>query len=286
MIGKIITGKSFRGCLNYLHESRLQPTKDLQDLEQAKKQAEIIAFNQCFGSKKELIQQFNEVRNINSKLSKPVFHATISLALEDSGKLSNQDKADLVAELAKTFGFEHNQYLAITHGDTHHEHLHVVANRIGYDGKTASDSNSYKRMAAYCRKMELAYNLTKVLSPAKFLTPAEKKAHAQTPRVDNRKERLKADLKNAIAASTNLPQLKKLMEAQYYSVELGRGIAFTDQQQVRFKGSQVGYALRDIEKALAKNLHTKLTQDRDESLIMLHQQSKEENNRKHQGRTL
>lgn len=40
------------------------------------------------------------------------------------------------------------------------------------------------------------------------------------------------------------------MEQQGYQVELGRGIAFTDAQYVRFKGSQVGYALLDIEKEL------------------------------------
>lgn len=286
MIGKIVTGKSFRGCLNYLHEGRLQESKMLQDLERTKKNAEVIAFNQCFGDKKELIRQFNEVRNLNPKLSKPVFHATISLALDDAGKLSNQDKTDIVAELAKTFGFEHNQYVAITHGDTAHEHWHVVANRVGYEGKTASDSNSYKRMAAYCRKMELVYNLTQVLSPARFLSPAERKLNAQAPRMDNRKEKLKTDLKNAIAVSVNLPQFKKLLEDKGYAVELGRGIAFTDRQHVRFKGSQVGFALLVIEKALAKNLNTKLTRERDESLNILSQPGKEENNRKHQGRTL
>jgi hypothetical protein len=250
MIGKIVTGKSFRGCLSYLHEGRLQATRELQELEAERKQAKVIAFNQCFGEKKELIRQFNEVRQLNRKLAKPVFHATISFAHADSRKLGDQDKADIAAELAKTFRFEDNQYVVIAHGDTRHEHLHVVANRIGYDGKTASDSNSYKRMAEFCRKMERANGLTQVPSPNRFLTRQERLQQAQAPRIDNRKEKLKQQLKCALQACTSVKEVARYMQRQGYQVELGRGIAFTDQQHVRFKGSQVGFALADIEKKL------------------------------------
>jgi len=252
MIGKIATGKSFRGCINYLYEGRLQANRQEQKREAEKKQAQAIAFNQCFGDKKQLIKQFNEVRQINFKLSNPVFHATLSFAYADTTKLSNQDKADIANELAKAFRFENNQYVAISHGDTKHEHLHIVANRIGYDGKTASDSNSYKRMAEFCRQMEKQYQLTQVLSPARFLNPKQKQEQrqSQTPRTDNRKETLKQHIKAAIQSSKTVKEVKRRMELKGYQVELGRGIAFTDQQKVRFKGSQVGFALTDIERKL------------------------------------
>ncbi|MDT3403606.1 relaxase/mobilization nuclease domain-containing protein [Mucilaginibacter terrae] len=250
MIGKIVTGKSFRGCLNYLHEGRLQPTKELQQLEAAKKQAQVISFNQCFGDKKQLMKQFGEVRLMNPRLSKPVFHATISFAYADSNRLTIQDKADIATELAKAFRFEDNQYVAIAHADTKHEHLHIVANRIGYNGKTASDSNSYKRMAEFGRRMELKYNLTQVLSPNRFLSKQERQEQKTKPRLDNRKELLKQRLNTAIQSSKTMLDVKQLMEKHGYEVELGRGIAFTDQQHVRFKGSQVGFALATIEKKL------------------------------------
>ena len=64
MIGKIKIGKSFRGCINYCLD---------------KKQAEVLAYNYCYGQKKELIEQFNDVRNLNQKLSSPVQHMTLSL---------------------------------------------------------------------------------------------------------------------------------------------------------------------------------------------------------------
>jgi hypothetical protein len=248
MIGKIGTGKSFRGCLNYLFEGRLQQTKAMQLHEMEKKQAEVIAYNQCFGDKRQLIRDFIEVSKLNPNVSKPVFHLAISFAHGDADKLNPQDKVDMAEKLAKEFMFHSNQYVVIEHSDRQHQHLHIVANRIGYDGKTASDSNSYKRMAEYCRKMELEYKLTKVLSPNRFLKPEQRVP--QEKRVDKRKETLKNYLLQAIKQCKDIPALKKYMEKQGYAVELGRGIAFTDPQQVRFKGSQVGYALMDIEKKL------------------------------------
>ena len=101
MIGKIATGKSFRGCMQYLHEGRLQENDELQKLEMEKKQAEVIYYNQCFGNKKELIRQFVEVSKLNPNVSKPVFHASISLAHQDAGKLSIQDKIDIAQQLAQ-----------------------------------------------------------------------------------------------------------------------------------------------------------------------------------------
>jgi hypothetical protein len=57
-------------------------------------------------------------------------------------------------------------------------------------------------------------------------------------------------LGQAIKQCASVKQVAAYMEKRGYEVELGRGIAFIDQQQVRFKGSQVGYALMDIEKKL------------------------------------
>ena len=255
MIGKIVTGKSFKGCMLYLHEGRLQETEELQQQEMEKKQAQVIAYNQCFGTKKELIRQFIEVSKLNPNVSKPVFHLTISLAHADAGKLNNQQKADIAASLAKEFEFDRNQYVVVTHADTQHEHLHIVANRIGYDGKTASDSNSYKHMAEFCRKMEQAYKLEKVLSPNRFLKPEQRVAQGQ--RIDQRKEVLKKHLSKAIKQSKNVQQVKQYMEDKGYKVEQGRGIAFTDQQNVYFKGSQVGYSLQTIENKLIQEQQLK-----------------------------
>ncbi|MES2454430.1 MAG: relaxase/mobilization nuclease domain-containing protein [Bacteroidota bacterium] len=262
MIGKIATGKSFSGCLSYLHEGRLQESEELQLEEMERKQAEVILYNQCFGNKKQVVRQLIEVSKLNPNVSKPVFHASLSLAHADGNLLNKQQKADIGASLAEKFGFDQNQYVVITHADTEHEHLHIVANRIGYDGKTASDSNSYKRMAEFCREMEKVYGLQKVLSPNRFL--AKEQRLSMSKRVDKRKELLKENLEWAIGESTNVKQVCKRMEKQGYAVDLGRGIAFTDPDMVRFKGSQVGFSLADIEKKLVQQQQMRLRQEQKE----------------------
>ncbi|MBT9485648.1 relaxase/mobilization nuclease domain-containing protein [Sediminibacterium sp.] len=160
MIGKFLIGKSFRGCLLYCLNDKVQ--KAGQEITK-KDRAEVIQFNQCYGNQKELISQFNEIRQLNNKLAKPVLHITLSLSVGD--KLNKEDWQKMATDCADEFGFGNNQYVAILHNDTDHPHLHIIANRIGFDKKTVSDSNSYKKMAAYCREMELKYDLEQVLSP-------------------------------------------------------------------------------------------------------------------------
>jgi len=271
MIGKVGTGKSFRGVLHYLFEGRRQESKELQILELEKKQVEVIAYNQCFGTRLELVREMIEVAKLNPDQSKPVFHFSLSLAHSDAGKLGLQDKIDMVEKLSEKFDFKDHQYVVVAHKDTDHEHLHIVANRIGFDGKTASDSNSYKHVAEFARKMELEYKLERVLSPNKFLKPEQRVAQSQ--RLDNRKESLKKYLQTAIKQSKDVQQVKKYMEQRGYEVELGRGIAFTDAQHVRFKGSQVGFALMDIEKKLKQEqLLRQQEQNRQAQLLRQHQE--------------
>jgi hypothetical protein len=261
MVGKVSVGKSFRGCLNYLFEGRKHETTEEQKQAMEKRQVQVIDYNYCFGNKKELVQQFIEVSRLNPKVGNSVFHCSLSLAPADSGRLDQQDKADLAAKLAQTFGIQNNQYVVIAHRDTKHEHLHIVANRIGYDGKTASDSNSYKRMAEYCRQMEREYKLEKMLSPNKFLAPEQKVAQSQ--RIDQRKEQLKQHLSKAIKQCKHVQEVKRYMEDKGFKVELARGIAFTDRQHVYFKGSQVGFSLQTIEQKLVKEQQLRQEQQRE-----------------------
>lgn len=242
MIGKITIGKSFKGCLLYCLNDKLQDPKTEQVM---KDRAEILLFNQCYGNQKELIQQFNEVRQLNPKLSKPVLHITLSLAPGE--ELPKEKLIEMCQDYAKDMGFDNNQYVAIHHKDTGHQHLHIVANRIGFDKRTVSDSNNFQKMAAYCRRMELKFNLTQVLSPRKFL-PKEQR---QIPRQDERKEKLKNSIQKTLQEVSNYQQFERVMKALGYQVLKARGISFIDDKKVKIKGSEVGFSLMKIEKILA-----------------------------------
>ncbi|HEV8083393.1 MAG TPA: relaxase/mobilization nuclease domain-containing protein [Chitinophagaceae bacterium] len=195
---------------------------------------------------KELIQQFNEVRRLNTKLSNPVLHITLSLAPGE--KLAKNKMAEICEACAKDFDFEHNQFIAIKHTDTRHQHFHIIANRIGFDTKTVSDSNNYKKIANFCRKMELKYDLQKVLNPRQFLS----KEMQLKPRLDMRKEALKECIKNALNQSRDYTEFEQKMTAKGYQIIKGRGISFIDNKKVKVKGSEINFSLQTIEKILIK----------------------------------
>jgi len=255
MIGKIVTGKSFRGCLQYCLHDKIADEKKNELV--MKDRAEVILYNHCFGNDMELIQQFNEVRRLKPKLAKPVLHVTLSLGKGES--LPMHKLAEMARDCAHDLGFENNQYVAIFHKDTEHPHIHIVANRVGYNGKTVSDSNNYQKIAKLCRKQELKHELKQVLSPNAFL-PKELR---QYQRLDERKEKLKTDIKMSLAVSKNYEQFEQKMKALKYDVIKMRGIAFRDQQKVYTKGSEVGYSLATIEKSLAQKQLLKMEQKPD-----------------------
>lgn len=250
MIGKVSIGKSLYHCLSYcLEDKRKLSAEEKQKLSESDgvqylNRAEVLAYNLCYGDKKELAGQFREVRKLSRRTEKPALHLTLRLAPGE--QLSQSELAEIGSKCAEEFGVADHQYVSILHKDTKEQHIHIVANRVGFDGKAAKDSNSYRRMAALCRRLEKEYNLKRVLSPKAFLSPEQR----HLPRHDQRKEKLRNDIRNTLQQVKNYPAFERVMKKLGYQVLKGRGIAFVDDKKVRTKGSDVGFSLMKIEKIL------------------------------------
>jgi len=154
--------------------------------------------------------------------------------LAPGDQLTRAQWIEIGQEAAKEFGIDKNQYISVLHKDTAQPHIHIVANRVGYDGRVASDSNSYARMAAFCRRMEKKYGLKQVLSPRRFLSEKEK----QIPRQDLRKLRLKEKIVEALKEARDFAEFERRMKAQGYRIDKGPGIAFEDDKKVRINCGQ------------------------------------------------
>lgn len=261
MIGKITIGKSFRGCLLYCLNDKRQEEKNEPVM---KERAEIIMFNQCYGNQQELIRQFDEVRQLNPRLSKPVLHITLSLAPGE--QLSKDKLMEMCQNCAIDMEFEKNQYVAIHHRDTKHRHVHIVANRIGFDKRTVSDSKNYQRIATYCRKMEVKYQLKQVLSPRQFLS----KDQRLIPRIDARKERFKKDIQQTLKQAKNYGEFEQKMRFLGYRILKGRGISFIDDKQVKIKGSEIGFSLMKMEKIFALKYEIEAAQKDEKNRTEIH----------------
>jgi hypothetical protein len=235
MIGKITGGKSYKGCLRYCLSNKpgQNGTGD---------RAEVIDYNYCYGNLKEVTGQFEDVGKLNPKLTNKVMHITLSFPPRET--LSQGKLREIADECAKKMGYEKNQSIVIVHNDTKHQHMHIVVNRVGYDGKTVSDSNNYKKISDFCREMENKYKLQRVDSPRKY----QSKEQRSEPRQDKRKDKLKSDIRDVLNLSKSYTEFEKIMKNFGYEVIKGRGVAFRDRQKVYTKGSQVGYPLTKIEK--------------------------------------
>lgn len=250
MIGHVSIGRSFYHCISYCLEDKKELSEqrklqlESQDHLIHKGRAEVLEYNNCFGNKYELTQQFNDVRKLSRRVEKPMLHLTLRLAPNDV--LTKEQFREAGRECAKAFGIADNQYICVLHKDTNERHIHIAANRVGFNGRVASDSNSYKRMADLCRRLEKKYGLQEVLSPKVFLPPKDR----ILPRYDKRKEKLKADINQALKLTSSYLTFENYMKDLGYKILKGRGISFIDDKKVNIKGSEVGFSLMKIENIL------------------------------------
>jgi hypothetical protein len=282
MIGKISIGKSFGGCLRYCLEDKQELSQEqkmalsIVDGLQFENRAEVLEYNMCFGNKKELITQFNDVRALRPQLSQPVMH--ISLSLDPDDHYTKEKLRQIGQDFAHEFGFENNQYLTIYHKDTKHPHLHIVANRVGFDGSRISDSNSYRKVAELCRKLEIKHELKQVLSPQRFLSRDQKMIRKPENRFDHRKERLKENISECLLEASGFQDFTHKMKQFGVQVIKSRGISFIDDKKMQVKGSELGYSLSTIEKILSyslehrQQLHQKMEQEKKQMIISKNRQ--------------
>lgn len=251
MIGKPITGGSFKDTLLYCLEDkreisikeRLEASLDPQI--QLKERAEVLDYHNCFGDLNDLTRQMVNVSKLNKKVEKPVFHFSIRPHQED--RLTREQFIEIGHKCAEEFGLTDNQYVIILHKDAKQHHIHIVANRVGFDGKVAKDTYSINRMQRFTRRMEEEYHLKQVLS-ARSILPKELR---HIPRQNARLDKLKKDIQQTLEKVTTFPQFDERMKTLGYKVLKARGICFIDDKKVRIKGSEVGFPLAKIEKILA-----------------------------------
>jgi hypothetical protein len=149
MIAKAIKGRGFRGVLNY-------------DLNQEK--GVMLDTNMAGENARELAQEFGVIRQLRPNLNKAVLHVSLSAA--EGEKLTDEQWREIGQAYLKGMDLDNNQFVMTRHTDTDHEHIHLIANRIKFNGEVTSDSQDYKRQEVIMRQIEKDYGLQAV-APSK-----------------------------------------------------------------------------------------------------------------------
>ncbi len=152
MIGNSTCGSGFHGLLQYAL---------------GKPDAEIVGGNMVGTTARELGPQFAAGRQLNLRVKRPVWHVSLSLPPQD-GRLPGEVWANIAVRYLKAMGFANNQYVAIRHWDTPHDHVHIIANRVNLATfKAVNCWQDAVRSQKILRQIEWDYRLTRVADSAK-----------------------------------------------------------------------------------------------------------------------
>ena len=144
MIAKIVQGANFRGAVSYVL---------------GKRDAEFLAAK---GLRMKSIDSIAESFGMQASLcpiAKPVAHISLDFSVQDRTKLTDAKMTDIASEYLRRMGYDNTQVLVVRHNDREHPHLHMIINRVDFDGNRISDCNERLRSTAVCRELTERYGL-------------------------------------------------------------------------------------------------------------------------------
>jgi hypothetical protein len=114
----------------------------------------------------ELNQAFDMINSLNPKVRNNMMHLIIGFDPED-GELSSEFKGQIARDVIDQMGFSNTYWVAVNHdrddcehGYVHdHDHIHILAARVGTNSKTIPDSWDYPKVNKVLRNVEQHYHL-------------------------------------------------------------------------------------------------------------------------------
>lgn len=259
MIGKVGLGNFAKGILSYCYYEKELSAKQAKEMTLDDVRGELIYIQHLGISMLKdgrldldyLANQMLDNRDKNRNLNKYVWHQSFSFP---PGEDPPEEKlATLAQEFAKEFGFSENQMLVFRHKDTKHKHIHIVANRINYNGKNTADHfKNYARTGEFSRRMEIALGLT--ITPDMSLN---QKGKQQAPRQDMAIINLRNLVDQVLSKASSIDEFGKQMQTHGFKTYIGRGVAFFNMRnRMKVKGSDLGkdYSLQNLEKRLGMEM--------------------------------
>jgi hypothetical protein len=151
MLANITKGQDFSGCLRYVL---------------GKAGAERIGGNMEGATVGELQREFDlgvqcQQRRSPQKVTQAVVCHT-SLSVEVGRNLDNATWNAIATGYLTAMGFINNQFIAVRHTDTKHDHIHLVVSRLRLDGTTVETWLDYRKAQEVLRRLERQYQLQSV----------------------------------------------------------------------------------------------------------------------------
>ena len=151
MVAKISIGNSLYGALTYNGEKINKEKGRLLDTNKI--------YNDGSGSVdiRRAYEDFMRWIPTSSRTERPMMH--ISLNPHPDDKLSDTDFTRLAHDYMQMMGLGDMPYMIYKHEDIDRHHVHIVALRVGTDGRCISDRNNFYKNKKVCRELEKKYGL-------------------------------------------------------------------------------------------------------------------------------
>lgn len=236
MKAKIKRGSGFRGTLNYIL---------------GKGDAEPVAGTMAGSDASLLAQEFGALRQLRPDIERPVWHSALSLPPGET--IDTKRWGAVVRDFMDGLDFdERHAWTCWRHHDTEHDHVHIVACRIGADGSVWLGRHDVRQALRLTEELEATHDLQttkaytrETANPCRQPTKAEIEQAIRTHEQPARTQ-LQAALDHALTDRPSLLGLIDRLEAAGISPRInmastGRisGLSF-ELQGVAFKGSDLG----------------------------------------------
>ncbi|UEG51849.1 relaxase/mobilization nuclease domain-containing protein [Mucilaginibacter daejeonensis] len=234
-----VKGKGFKGALRY----------NLQKVEHGA--AKILDMTFTSGKEDSIMREVALIRMLRPNLQKYFYHTSLNFPPNEN--LGDEQMNIIANEYLNNMGFDQHQYAIFRHYDADHPHLHILVNRIGYDGKVVSDSKDYQRSEQVLRKLEKQHGLTEVISSRQAQERAMTKNELEMMKrtnVPSSKMQLQEIIKDVLSRKPDTAQFIQALEFKGINVLFNQastgfvsGISY-GYEGMQFKGAHLGNAYK------------------------------------------
>ncbi len=224
MIANIVQGASFAGAIRYALGSEGSYTIMIEGIKD--------------GTNQEMAHSFETQARLNP-ITKPVAHISLNFSAEDRDKLTDEKMIEIAKEYMQKMGYDNTQCLMVRHTDREHPHLHLILNRVDFDGNRITDSNEHIRNIKATQELTHKHNL--------FI--AEGKDNVKRHRLIG-SEKIRYEIHDALSkhirTTKSWEELQQKLKGEGISVEFKyngstdqiQGVKFT-KDNLTFNGSKV-----------------------------------------------
>lgn len=216
----------------------------------------------------DILREFEMVNQHNYRCKNKYMRYEIGIAPQDMDKLKPGDMSKIARIFAGKMGLQNHQWIACTHKDTGKPHIHLIANRIGVDGKVFDTSFMSNRSARIAEEISREMGLT----IANDVRKQKQYQEAYTdPARQQAKERLRQIAYSELRGNKTLEGFLYGLERKGVGIEPAKnkqgriyGIRFCYEGHT-FKASEIGreFGFRSI----AKNFSSSLEEQHSEQQI-------------------